>query len=67
MKGAVAYVTKDARGALDGYYEQLRLNGGRGAHWSRGYFAEPITDVVQAMRAERYGERAGTWVKVPRS
>jgi len=67
VKGAVGYVTKGAHGALDGYYEHLRLNGGAGAHWSRGYFGRPVTEVVDEMRRERYGEPEGIWVKVPRT
>ncbi len=67
VKGAVGYVTKGATGGLDDYYEHLLLNGGRGAHWSQGYFGRPIAEVVQAIREERYGESEGEWVKVPRT
>ena len=67
VKGAVGYVTKGARGSLDSYYEHLQLNGGAGAHWSRGYFGRPVADVVTEMREERYGPRPeGQWVRVPR-
>ncbi len=65
-KGATHYVTKGGLGGPEGYYEHLRLNGGRGAHWSRGYFGQPVTDVVHAMRVEQFGEPEGQWVKVVR-
>ena len=63
----LGYVTKGATGGLDGYFDHLLLNGGAGAHWSRGYFGRPIAEVVQAICEERYGRSEGNWVKVPRS
>jgi hypothetical protein len=65
-KGATSYLTKGGLHGLDGYYQHLLLNGGVGAHWSRGYFGQPITQVVKAMGAERHGQNNDTWVRFAR-
>lgn len=65
MKGAVGYITKGAHGSMKSSYEHLQLNGGAGAHWSRGYFGVPIAEVIGAMGRGRYGDQEGNWVKHP--
>jgi hypothetical protein len=62
-----AGVDEPGAGVVGEVLELLEVgSGGAAAHWSRGYFGKPVDQVVQEMRAERYGEPSGTWVRVAR-
>lgn len=57
LKGALAVYELKSAGAGD----HLELNGGRLAHWSRGWWGRPYREVVRALSAN--GSDPGPWVR----
>lgn len=56
--GASGYLLKRAA-RPEFWLDHLELNGGRGVHWSRGFFGEDkVEDVLHAVRASH---RSGNW------
>lgn len=58
-RGAAGYLLK--RVSKEFYAEHLALNGGRGVHWSRGYFGVPVADVLWELRRGRSLAAGSMW------